>query len=175
MNANFFGPKLWDYLACYVLNYPENPTRQDKHIARKFLHTVMETIPCEPCRISSLIYVRMLPPDPFVDSRAGLCVWLYRFKSKVNAKLGKHDCSFLEFISKYENVRAGCSRSQIGTLPHVAVWSQNAWDRYSDVDTIVTTFYRKQRVEHVCKILLIMLVLWCIYSRRAELSGILRR
>lgn len=165
MNPNFFGPRLWDYLACYAINYPERPTRHQRHIAVTFLHSVMHTIPCEPCRVSSLIYVRQLPPDPFVHSRAALCVWLYRFKSKVNAKLGKIDCSFFDFVSKYEAIRAGCSRSQIGSLPYVAVWCQNAWNEYHDVDSIVGLYYMRKRITKVVACLLALILLYHAYKR----------
>lgn len=158
----------WDLLGCIALSYPDAPTRRQKGQVRDFLYALMDVLPCYLCAASSHIFIRQLPPEPFLNDRAGICVWLYLFKAKVNAKLGKQNCSFSEFIKKYESCRARCT--DIGcteSLPCpsddlIDAWATNALAKYTDIDGIVSTFYRNKRIDMILYTCVLTALLWAI-------------
>jgi adenine-specific DNA methylase len=65
-------------------------------------------LPCKYCRESYQIYYKYFPIDPFLDSREGVCYWLYKLHGLINQKIYKNDIKFEDVIRNYENIRAKC-------------------------------------------------------------------
>lgn len=185
MDVQFWGPNQWGFLSVCALNYPEsNPSAKQQAIAKLYLRSLMEILPCKWCRLSSLEYIKDLPPEPFLHDRAGFCYWVYRFHMKVNDKLGKNNCSFRQFIAKYEKYRAKCAKKDgLGCtepLPEkceeeVSAWCDNAWTKYSSSERQrVTNFHREQLIVAAVKygliIVLVMLIVWLAWPRFKNLA-----
>lgn len=183
MQTTAWGPDgalgAWGFMACCALNYPENnPTDKQRLDAKTYLYSLMNILPCVHCRRSSLQFIKQLPPEPFLDDRAGFCVFLYLFKSLVNKKLEKPNCTFESFIEKYEKYRAKCARKQaLGcTEPakhkcpqEIEEWCADAWKRYSNYQERINEWYRRQALKQILAILAYVIIAlfvgWLSYPR----------
>ena len=110
MNVNEWGPGGWTFLHTITFNYPLDPTNEDKERYRNFFESIKTILPCKYCRQSFEIYMKYLPIEDFLDSREGVTYWLYRIHDLVNEKVFKDKCSFKNTVTKYEKIRAGCSK-----------------------------------------------------------------
>jgi hypothetical protein len=110
MNVNEWGPGLWVSLHCMVLNYPIEPTDEDKIKYKNYFKSLQGMLPCKYCRNSYEIYFKYLPIDNYLDSRNGMCYWLYTLHNLVNEKVCKPCVSFKHSMEKYEQMRARCGK-----------------------------------------------------------------
>ena len=108
MNTKFWGPGEWVYLHTITFNYPETVDETDKdHIERrKYTKQQFEilqyTLPCKYCRRSFKKFLKKLPIDKHLKTRADLTLWLYRVHNMVNAKLRKQEFEAVE--AKYDEL-----------------------------------------------------------------------
>ena len=91
MNVNKWGPSGWNFLHTITFNYPLNPTKDDKEIYSNYFKLVGSILPCKYCRESYQIYYKYFPIDPFLDSREGVCYWLYKLHG-LNQKFSCEIC-----------------------------------------------------------------------------------
>ena len=63
-----------------------------------FFKSVGDMLPCKYCRSSYQIYYKYLQIDPFLDSREGVCYWLYRLHQLVNEKIFKENATLENVI-----------------------------------------------------------------------------
>lgn len=110
MNVNSWGPGLWIGLHCMALNYPINPTLEDKTKYKNFFELLSDMLPCKYCRQSYKIYLKYLPIDEYLDSRHGMCYWIYTLHNLVNEKVCKPNVTFDHAMKKYEKMRAKCGK-----------------------------------------------------------------
>ena len=110
MNVNKWGPSGWTFLHTITFNYPLEPTPEDKENYSKYFEMVGNMLPCKYCRQSYKIYYKYMPIDPFLDSREGVCFWLYKLHDLINKKIYKTSIPFEEVIRKYEDIRAKCGK-----------------------------------------------------------------
>ena len=50
MLTSVWGPGLWHYLHTMSFNYPNSPTKEDKHHYRDFVLSLRHVLPCGKCR-----------------------------------------------------------------------------------------------------------------------------
>lgn len=113
MNVNKWGPGGWTFLHTITFNYPLVPNENDKTKYKSFFNTIGDMLPCKYCRESYKIYIKYIPIDLFLDSREGLCFWLYKIHELINYKIYKKNVPFEEIIRKYENIRAKCGKMTV--------------------------------------------------------------
>ena len=111
MNVNNWGPPGWLFLHCITFNYPEIPSESDKLRYKNFFENISDILPCKYCRDSYKIFIKYHPIDCFLDSRVGVCYWLFRIHNLVNKKLNCNNDKFIDVVKKYESFRAKCSKS----------------------------------------------------------------
>ena len=186
MQTAVWGPSCWKTLAFCALNYPEiHPTPAQKSTTTSFLRSLMNILPCRWCRESSLKYIEEFPPEPFLNDRAGFCYFLYHFHQKVNAKLGKNDCSFIDFISQYEKYRAkcgsglGCNIPKRGKCPQeIREWCDNALAKYANYQQIIDDWKYSERMKKSFKIIgaivICLLSLWFMMPRLRQIFKIIQ-
>ena len=78
MNVNKWGPGGWIFLHTITFNYPLEPSESDKKKNKFFFNSIGNMLPCKYCRESYQIYIKYIPVEMFLDSREGLCFWLYK-------------------------------------------------------------------------------------------------
>ena len=110
MNVNKWGPGGWIFLHTITFNYPLIPDDNIKISYSNFFKSVGNMLPCKYCRNSYQIYYKYLPIDQFLESREGVCYWLYRLHQLVNEKIFKENTTLEHVIRKYEDIRAKCGK-----------------------------------------------------------------
>lgn len=97
MNTQFWGSGGWVFLHTITFNYPEvyNEKNAEHRERRKYTKQLFEnlqyTLPCKYCRASFQKFLKKLPIDGNLKSRADLTFWLYQIHNMVNAKLRKQE------------------------------------------------------------------------------------
>ena len=72
------GDRRMGFLHSISFNYPLDPKDDDKIKYKNFFKSLENILPCKYCRESYEIYYKYIPIDEFLDSRIGVCYWLYR-------------------------------------------------------------------------------------------------
>ena len=118
--TKIWGPPGWIFLHSITFGYPyiieeNNAEHIEKKNDYKYLfNSIGKVFPCKYCRDSYNEYIKEIPIDKYLKSRANLCKWLYIIHNKVNAKLGVPKCnipSFKQVQNKYETFRAKCKKT----------------------------------------------------------------
>ncbi len=110
MNTTFWGPSGWQFLHIITFIYPENPSFNDKVKIKDFMESMCFILPCKYCRLSFTKYIKTMPIDDYLDSRAKMIEWLYKIHNKINRKLRiqgfcKHSNPEIESVVKhYESI-----------------------------------------------------------------------
>jgi ATP-dependent Zn protease len=102
MNPKIWGPHAWIFLHTITLNYPENPTPEQKKQYKKFFESLADVIPCDKCKYN---YIKKIKKNPVnVESRMELVQWLLNIHNEVNVSNEKSPLSMKEFIKKYREM-----------------------------------------------------------------------
>jgi len=115
MNTKKWGASGWVFLHTITFNYPiENPPKKLRKHYKELFENFKYTLPCKYCRLSYVQFMKELPIDNALNSRAELTYWFYQLHNKVNNKLReqgllkKRDPSFPQICKRYESMRASC-------------------------------------------------------------------
>ncbi len=102
MNPKFWGPHGWIFLHSITMNYPKNPTNQDKIIYKNFFNSLTKVLPCEKCALHYKEHIKDDPVEPALESRNTLVRWLIKIHNKVNNDLGKPLYTYGQVIEEYK-------------------------------------------------------------------------
>tara|TARA_B100001123_G_C14517961_1_gene713134 strand:- start:45 stop:509 length:465 start_codon:yes stop_codon:yes gene_type:complete len=102
MNPELWGPKMWFYIHTLAINYPDNPSNEDRKHYYNFFYNIRYTLPCGSCRRNYNIHLNEIPIK--LDSKMHLFNWTVDMHNKVNELLGKPILSYSEAISIYTEV-----------------------------------------------------------------------
>ena len=89
--TSVWGPLGWMTLHSVSSIYPDNPSDDDKQIAKKFLSAFEETISCPSCKghFSALVNTYRLRNPNWLDSRYDFFLFVCRAHNTVNSRLDK--------------------------------------------------------------------------------------
>ena len=102
MNPKFWGPHGWIFLHAVTMNYPKNPSNDDKQLYRNFFSSLTRVLPCEKCAYHYKQHIKDDPIEPALENRDKLVRWLIKIHNKVNADLGKPHYSYEQVIEEYK-------------------------------------------------------------------------
>ena len=102
MHPKFWGPSGWIFLHSITMNYPKNPTEQDKQIYFNFFKNLEKVIPCEKCGYNYSLNLKKHPIQPALESRDLFIRWLIQVHNEVNRETGKREYSYEEVIEEYK-------------------------------------------------------------------------
>lgn len=94
MNPEIWGPKLWFFIHTIAINYPDNPTNQDKQKYIMFFESLKHIIPCEKCRLNYIKNLSEMPVHNHLDNANTLFRWTVDLHNKVNSEIGKPILSY---------------------------------------------------------------------------------
>jgi len=89
MDTRYWGPDAWDLLHFISLDYPNNPSDNDKLIYSHFFNSLPFVLPCFYCRSSFTDYLKELPIENYFNSKKNIIEWVWKLHNKVNDKLRK--------------------------------------------------------------------------------------
>ena len=101
MNPKFWGPHAWIFLHSITMNYPINPSENDKGIYKNFFHSLQFILPCQKCAYNYKRHLDEYPIDQALDSRESLIQWLINIHNEVNKELGYEQLTLAESLEKY--------------------------------------------------------------------------
>ena len=103
MDPTIWGPKLWFMIHTIALNYPDNPTYQDRRSYEEFYNSLKYVIPCEKCRIHYTQRLKRMPIINHLDNSNTLFKYTVDLHNQVNKSLNKKIYSYQEVMKIYEN------------------------------------------------------------------------
>jgi len=103
-----WGLQMWNSMFCVAINYPNEPTEQNKKDYYKFYSSLKNILPCKICSTNMKKHEKILPLTRKVfENRETLSRWVYDMHCLVNKMLGKkYDKTYEETRDIYENFRA---------------------------------------------------------------------
>ena len=102
MDPIVWGPKLWFVIHTFALNYPDNPTYEDKRVMEEFFNNLKWSIPCEKCRIHYRERLQRNPIINYLDNKQSLFKFTIDLHNQVNQSLGKKIYSYDEVVQIYK-------------------------------------------------------------------------
>jgi hypothetical protein len=103
MDPIVWGPKLWFVIHTFALNYPDNPTYEDRRVMEEFFNNLKYSIPCHKCRIHYRQNLQNNPIISYLDNKQSLFKYTVDLHNLVNKSLGKKIYSYDEVTSIYKN------------------------------------------------------------------------
>ena len=102
MDLTVWGPKLWFVIHTFALNYPNNPTYEDKRVMEEFFNNLKYTIPCDKCRIHYRQRLERNPIINYLDNKESIFRYTINLHNQVNKSLGKRIYSYEEVAQIYK-------------------------------------------------------------------------
>ncbi len=102
MDSNKWGTNLWFFLHSVSMNYPPNPTEQDKLHMRNFIYSISYILPCSECRENFRTHLITIPIR--LESKKDFVYWVIDIHNQVNIQLGKRVVNHNEVIQAYEKI-----------------------------------------------------------------------
>ena len=107
MEPEIWGSGAWTFLHTITLNYPENPSEDDKQNHKEFFNNLKNVIPCPNCMEHYKLNLQKFPIDVHLESKEKLVKWLINIHNEVNIKNNKKVYSYDEVIKLYDNMYKG--------------------------------------------------------------------
>lgn len=102
MNPEIWGPAGWIFLHCITLNYPNNPTEEDKKNFRNFFINLQDVLPCAKCRQNYKNHLMKFPlTEKELYTRSSLAKWLIDLHNEVNKLNGKEVFTYQKAVNEY--------------------------------------------------------------------------
>jgi hypothetical protein len=103
MKPKVWGPHGWIFLHSITLNYPENPSSQDKKEMKNFFEALRYALPCDKCAKNLRKHMRDIPlTDDILNSRDKFINWLIDIHNEVNKENGKRVLSHRDARQRIE-------------------------------------------------------------------------
>jgi len=105
LDPTMWGPKAWFFLHSITLNYPDNPTEEQKQKYKTFFESLSDVLPCPGC---SEHYKQNINNNPIqLDNKKSLMKWLIGVHNEVNKSIGKKIMEYEDVIKYYRDVYEG--------------------------------------------------------------------
>ncbi len=102
MKPEIWGPHAWFLLHSISLEYPDNPTNEDKQNMTTFIESFGKVLPCEKCRVNFKSHLDKYPLNN--NSKVDLVKWVIDIHNSVNHMNNKQELSYEECIEHFEKI-----------------------------------------------------------------------
>lgn len=101
MLPEIWGKYCWNFIHLITLEYPENPTTEDKVKYYEYLFALQKILPCEKCRNNLKHHLRKYPlTDQVLSCRTNFIKWGIDIHNVVNYYTGKPMLSYNEAMNE---------------------------------------------------------------------------
>lgn len=119
LDPRIWGPKAWFFLHSVALNYPKNPTDQDKQNYKQFFESIQYILPCPQC---AKHYGENLQTNPIqLQSNIDLNKWLVEMHNIVNRHYYKPTITYEQFLDNYKSIYNGGFQSDTFNWNHILI------------------------------------------------------
>ena len=102
MDPEIWGESFWNTIHYIAINYPNNPTAEDKKNVKIFFVNLSNLLPCEKCRHHYKLNLIKYPlSDKILSSKMNLFRWTNELHNEVNVMNGKNKISLEEAHTYY--------------------------------------------------------------------------
>lgn len=128
MHPDVWGRFLWYSIHFVALDYPENPSPQDRAKYKSFFENLGAVIPCYKCSVNYKRHLEELPlvsdGADFLENRGSLFAWTVELHNIVNKELGKPVVSLDDAFAMYTKDNFQDSRCNIGNVQKPQITTQ---------------------------------------------------
>ena len=101
MKPDVWGPHAWIFLHSITLEYPDNPTNEDKLNVMNFFNSVGSVLPCQKCRVNFNLHLKKNPlTEKVIESKTNLVKWMIDIHNCVNVINNKNEVSYEESLKE---------------------------------------------------------------------------
>ena len=102
MKPNVWGKHIWYMIHSIAMDYPEQPTSEDKRDFQVFFENLHTVIPCYKCSVNYIKHLHELPINSeALKSNEALFKWTVDLHNIVNRDLGKQVWSYRKARARY--------------------------------------------------------------------------
>lgn len=101
MEPKVWGPNLWFIIHTIALNFPDNPSYEQKRIHEDFFNNLVFLIPCDKCRVHYRQHINNNPVVNHLNNSDSLFRYTIDLHNEVNKTLNKRVFSYDEVVKKY--------------------------------------------------------------------------
>ena len=99
MKPEVWGPHAWIFLHSITLEYPNNPSSDDKLNVKNFMNSLGKVIPCQKCKVNFNNHLEKNPlTDEILMSKSNLVKWLIDIHNSVNKMNNKKEMTYEESL-----------------------------------------------------------------------------
>lgn len=99
MDPTIWGPRGWFFIDSIILNYPDNPTQNDKNDLVAFFDILPKVLPCYTCRTNLKLHLQNNPlTDTILNDKNLLIDWII----KIHNYSRKTKLTYNDFINYYK-------------------------------------------------------------------------
>jgi hypothetical protein len=88
MNSKIWGPSFWFIIHSVAINFPDNPSEDEKRKHEIFFTSLQYVLPCEKCREHYKKNLRQHDLRKALESKKGIFDWSVRMHNEVNVSNG---------------------------------------------------------------------------------------
>lgn len=100
MKPSVWGKCAWLFLHSVALDYPDNPTNDDKIKYKTFFESLQHILPCEKCKVHMKQNMQTNKlTDKILSDKSSLIKWVIDIHNNVNKSLGKPVLSYEDALS----------------------------------------------------------------------------
>ena len=89
MKPNLWGPSAWKFIHAIALNYPDNPTEEQKKAMAAFLISLQYILPCNKCAFNYKKHLETFDLNTAVENKTSLLdttIELHNMVNRINGK-----------------------------------------------------------------------------------------
>ena len=95
MKPEVWGPHAWIFLHSITLEYPDQPTIDEKKNMATFINSLGLILPCQKCRINFNYHLQQYPlNDTVLQNKTNLVKWMIDIHNCVNEMTNKRKLSY---------------------------------------------------------------------------------
>lgn len=101
MLPDIWGKHGWNFIHLVTLEYPVNPTDNDKQKYYQYFHSLQYVLPCDKCRYNLGSHLKKYPlTDEVLSGRGNLVKWGIDLHNIVNYYTGKKMLTYTEAMNE---------------------------------------------------------------------------
>ena len=125
MEPNIWGKHAWIFLHSVSMNYPDNPSNNDRKNYKDFFENLRYVLPCEVCKKHFSQHIQSNSIVSALHSKKKLVEWVIEVHNQVNISLNKPTMNYDQVIDLYKKIYGGNMYLEENTRPNIEEKSIN--------------------------------------------------
>jgi hypothetical protein len=106
MQPKIWGRYGWNFIHLVTVEYPNEPTENDKINYQNFFNSLQHVLPCKKCKEHIKEHMSANPlTNKILSTRMKLILWTIDLHNIVNKSIGKKELTYIDALNEIENLR----------------------------------------------------------------------